>query len=806
MNQPLSIFVVGTELGSDLKQAFLSHLPERIRAVENDWDILVRGSGSNRVEFNRSLQRIQGMAGAAGKYGLIQISENLHALEQYFRTLIGRDEQPTDRQVEQVNALILNLKRVSTDLKEPAGGAVLRPKDKKSRIFYLDFDEAAAPGLAGVLENSNCSVLHPRRLQDLLQEYENGPPDVIVADSRLLQDIGPLTEKLKGIKSEQGSAPPLVVVSTSNDLSIRLDAIRSGAEAFFAIPLDERAVAARIKQMAARKSDVVFRVLVVDDDPSQADFAAAILRKVDMETRTVTDPLRVLHALDTFRPNLILMDLYMPGADGKELTAIIRDQIEFVGIPIIFVSGEQDADKQLDALSAGADDFIAKPIRPRHLIATIKNRVQRIQALRGQLQDQSRRDPVTHLFNRRHFFEYLENMLVSVTPQTTALGLLIAELDHKDAMQTQIGGNRTNTLLAEIGALIAAQVEPQDLVARIDHNSFAVLAKRPVQRNLLELAQDLVQIVKQTEFEKAQTQPTLSLGVCCFNVTSQDAGELVTQASNACRKARSDGGNRVEHLEVLVAPTSGTSPPHRDTLTLVQDALREGSFQVQFQPYLNTQDKKREIYQMLPRLRLDDGEQMQASEFMPVARQANLARGLDRWLTGHAMEIMDQRRNSGNEVRLLVAQGGATLGDTRCTQDLRDALRQRLLVGTGLILEFDLVDVANNLKRAPALAQELRNMGVEICLARFSHNEASYKILNVLRAAYVKVAEKSLTADSGIIDALIQRGHQLGAKIIVPQVDDPRLIGQQWLACADLVQGNAFQGSSQLPDFDFPQP
>jgi GGDEF domain-containing protein len=168
-------------------------------------------------------------------------------------------------------------------------------------------------------------------------------------------------------------------------------------------------------------------------------------------------------------------------ADGMELTSIIREQQEFVGIPIVFVSGEQNTAKQLDALSLGGDDSIAKPIRPRHLIATIKNRIQRVRALRDQTAFQGHRDPVTRLFNRRHFFERLDSAVAANRSQAGSLGVLYAQLDRHEEIRTQFGVDHIDALLAQIGSVVAARTEPQDVCARTDGAGFAVLAMRPLE-------------------------------------------------------------------------------------------------------------------------------------------------------------------------------------------------------------------------------------------------------------------------------------------------------------------------------------
>jgi PleD family two-component response regulator len=90
------------------------------------------------------------------------------------------------------------------------------------------------------------------------------------------------------------------------------------------------------------------------------------LCKARMQTQHVGDPMHVMEPLINFRPDLILMDVYMPGCSGLELATAIRQQRDYVGIPIVFLSAETDVEKQLSAMSLGGDDFLTKPISPDH--------------------------------------------------------------------------------------------------------------------------------------------------------------------------------------------------------------------------------------------------------------------------------------------------------------------------------------------------------------------------------------------------------------------------------------------------------
>ena len=120
----------------------------------------------------------------------------------------------------------------------------------------------------------------------------------------------------------------------------------------------------RVAELLDADTTDPFRVLIVEDDRSQAIFAESILRKAGMNTAAVTDPLAALDRLEGFNPELILMDLYMPNCSGMELTAIIREREAFINTPIVFLSGEHDQEKHFEALNAGGDDFLSKRSGP----------------------------------------------------------------------------------------------------------------------------------------------------------------------------------------------------------------------------------------------------------------------------------------------------------------------------------------------------------------------------------------------------------------------------------------------------------
>src|SRR3546814_2355345 len=103
-----------------------------------------------------------------------------------------------------------------------------------------------------------------------------------------------------------------------------------------------------------------------------------------MQARVVGVSSEVMATMEQFRPDLVLTDLHMPGLDGAEITALIRAHAAFAHTPIVFLTGDPDPETQFEVLQVGADDFLTKPVRPRHLIAAVESRVRRARTLRSE--------------------------------------------------------------------------------------------------------------------------------------------------------------------------------------------------------------------------------------------------------------------------------------------------------------------------------------------------------------------------------------------------------------------------------------
>uniref|UniRef100_A0A8W7PSS3 Response regulatory domain-containing protein n=1 Tax=Anopheles coluzzii TaxID=1518534 RepID=A0A8W7PSS3_ANOCL len=219
---------------------------------------------------------------------------------------------------------------------------------------------------------------------------------------------------------------PLLFCSPRYDFEARLLAVRAGAAGFLAWPLLAHELIDSLNFGDLGEKRDPLRVMIVEDMASLAGLYANVLNSHGVDALQVTDPARVLDSIVQFRPDLILMDMYMPECNGMELAQIIRQQRLLDGIPILFLSVEKRQSIQLDTLTLGIDGFLTKPVAPEELVVTVINRARRYRKLRSYMIN----DSLTGLLNHSHLYAQLEYEVLRAKRDQRALSLVMLDLDH----------------------------------------------------------------------------------------------------------------------------------------------------------------------------------------------------------------------------------------------------------------------------------------------------------------------------------------------------------------------------------------
>ncbi|NUS39032.1 MAG: response regulator, partial [Lysobacter sp.] len=280
-----------------------------------------------------------------------------------------------------------------------------------------------------------------------------------------------------------------------------------------------------------------YRVLVVEDDVSQALFAEQVLGGAGIQVEVVAVPAELLPTLEQFHPDLVLMDLHMPGMSGIEMTALIRAQPQFAPVPIVFLTGDPDPEKQFEVLECGADDFLSKPIRPRHLIAAVQSRIKRARALARQRFVAEARNPVTGLHTRSHVLQRIAAALANGSPG----GALFLEIQAAAALSERYGYAGYEQLMHEVGLRASGLSAPRPC-ARLNDNAFLVAAPEGDAQALETLARRLRDGIGFESFDVDDLPQRLRVAVGYSTLDAAhgfaDAGAVLDAVEQATRAAR----------------------------------------------------------------------------------------------------------------------------------------------------------------------------------------------------------------------------------------------------------------------------
>jgi diguanylate cyclase (GGDEF)-like protein len=681
---------------------------------------------------------------------------------------------------------------------------------EQRKVYHLSDGNPLASEIDQKLDSAGMYELtildNVEHLREILGAF---PPHMVIVDAAFegaLESIGAL---VKSTRARARHRLALLSFSTSGELPVRLRAMRAGADAFVALPAQSEEVSARIAELLAADSADPYRIMIVEDDRSQAIFAESILRKAGMTTCMVTDPLAALDQLEQFQPELILMDLYMPACDGMELTSIIREREAFVSTPIVFLSGEQSEEKHFEALDSGGDDFLAKPIRPKHLISAVTNRMRRARQLGRRGAGGNPRDAVSGLYQRAHVLDQVNAMLTREDVNATQGGLLYIEIDSAARTRERIGMLAFDALLGQLGAFLASHVGTSDLATRYGDSSFLLLCPQGDEATLVKLATDLRDRTARESFDQDGRSYTLglSLGICSFAARLGEVGAMLNSAERAMADARRPGGSHVGifHTESATAP-AGTFQALGEQ---IRGALKADSFQLLFQPIVALQGAEVEQFQALLRLAGSDGKLYTAAEIVPIAQRDGLIAEVDRWVMSRCLLVLAERARQQRNVRLFVNQSIETAGDAQHVVWLKQMLETRRLDADQLVVEFRMADAQAHLHDLLEFAAEIRKLGVHVALSAFEASAIAFQLLDQVPASFVKIgpryAEEGLRTPT-IRDELRQivaHAHGKRMEVIAPRIENAQSAALLWTTGVDFIQGDFVQQPGQDLSFDF---
>lgn len=370
------------------------------------------------------------------------------------------------------------------------------------------------------------------------------PPDAAVIDAGL----GPAEEAF-GLAAALRSLPeletlPIAFTSADAHVDIRVAAAHAGGSLYLAKPIEAPAFGAAIQQLISLRRAEQPRVLVLDDD---AEFRAALLEMLASEgiaAFELGDGRLLFETLEQVRPELLLLDLEMPGLSGFEVCRMLRMSPRWQQLPVLFVTGRTDLQSRLSAFRVGADDYLAKPVIVEEMLARIRVRLERTRLLR----ERAERCPLTGALLRRPLLESLSARLSEADRRNQPLSVALLDLDRFKLVNDRFGHLAGDRVLLGFGKLLGARFRASDLRGRWGGEEFLVALPDADEATTRGVLERVLAEFAAMEFEGDAGERfgvSFSGGIACFPRDGNRVEDLIRVADARLYQAKALGRARL---------------------------------------------------------------------------------------------------------------------------------------------------------------------------------------------------------------------------------------------------------------------
>lgn len=489
----------------------------------------------NRREAEREAHKL---AGSAGTFGFPQGSRIARELERQFGSSTLKAEDAVE-----LSESIIQLRSILEGAPESHTGDIT-PTRLKQVLLLVSDDRNFSDRVAMEAQGRGYDIITAPSAEAARREAVAAGLTAAIVE---LPASGGQNDALNFVRELDSRIPsvPAVVISGAQDFSLRLEVARHGARIFLEKPVSPsrllEVVAAQIDKFSGTRGTLV----AVDDDVRILHAMRALLEPVGMRFVPVNDPLQFWQVLEDTNPDLLLLDIDMPIVSGFEICRALRQDSRWGRIPILFVTARDDAQSVQRAFSAGADDYIRKPIVPGELLMRISSHLNRARSNR----ELAETDPLTGIANRRKASELIDRLVRLARRSGEPLSLAVLDVDQFKQVNDSHGHAVGDEVLRGLAHFLTQSLRAEDVVGRWGGDEFVIASYGTTKSETANRLRDVIAAFASHKFSASDSNGALtvscSAGVAQFPADGSEADAVRAKADAALYHAKQGGRNRV---------------------------------------------------------------------------------------------------------------------------------------------------------------------------------------------------------------------------------------------------------------------
>jgi predicted signal transduction protein with EAL and GGDEF domain len=565
------------------------------------------------------------------------------------------------------------------------------------------------------------------------------------------------------------------------------------------------------------------KILVVDDDQNVRFLTRQCL---EAENMVVVEASNGFEAIDIFvreRPDLVFMDVEMPGMTGLEACQRIRELPQGESIPIMIVTGSDDRKSIDQGFEAGATQYKTKPVNWSLLGRDVQYMLRASSAFNSLKRQEDRLrylayyDPLTSLPNRRSFNEQLSRLLKRSQRHKTSAALLFIDLDHFKRINDSIGHARGDSLLVEIAKRLTMELREEDAINYFSQNSAEDDVSADGATEIARLGGDEFTVVLSdvsdiADIEKVArrilnslSEPialqshnpvvTPSIGIALYPQDGSDPDTLIRNADTAMYVAKAEGRACYRFYNEDMNSKAVEQLKMEEEL---RDAMRNHELELRYQPQVDSATGEVVSMEALVRWKHPTRGMVSPQEFIPVAESTGQIIELGEWVMGEVARHCLYWDTLGlDSFRVCVNISPLQFNQSNLPEWVAEFLDHSGLPPARLELELTESAIMTDAETNIAKLRALKALGVDLAVDDFGTGYSSLSYLKRFPIDTLKI-DQSFVSDldtpdgAAIVDAILALAKTLSLRVIAEGIENEHQLAYLVEKGCDLLQGFYF--------------
>lgn len=562
------------------------------------------------------------------------------------------------------------------------------------------------------------------------------------------------------------------------------------------------------------------KILVSDDD---ANVRLLTRQCLEAENMTVVEAANGPETIDLFvreRPDLVFLDVEMPGMSGLEVCRRIRQMPQGESIPIMIVTGSDDRQSIDQGFEAGATQYKTKPVnwsllgRDVQYMLRASNAFNALKRQEDRLRYLAYYDPLTSLPNRRSFNEQLNRIIKRSQRHQTNAALLFIDLDHFKRINDSIGHGRGDRLLVEIAKRLSTELRQDDAVnyfsdrggddadagteiARLGGDEFTVVLSDIDDTSQVEAVarRILASLSEPISLQSHNPVVTPSIGIALYPQDGTDPDSLVRNADTAMYVAKAEGRACFRFYNEEMNAQAVEQLKMEEEL---RHAMQNKELELRYQPQLSTATGTIVSMEALVRWKHPQRGMVPPNEFIPVAERTGQIIELGEWVLEEvARHCQYWQTENLPPFRISVNLSPIQFNQAGLAQRVADILERSGLPPSRVELELTESAIMTDAETNIAKLRQLKDIGLALAVDDFGTGYSSLSYLKRFPIDTLKI-DQSFVADLGspdgaaIVDAILALAGTLNLRVIAEGIETEEQLRYLLGRNCDLLQGYFF--------------